>query len=68
MSRVTRTLKKGGDTGRVNREEVRAVTIAIREGRTEDVLSSRVLQEARAAAAARSSRKNGSGKSAAAAA
>lgn len=48
MRSVTRTLKTGGDTGKVNREEVRAVTRAIREGRTEDVLSGRVLQQARA--------------------
>jgi|GEM_PF-4545527 len=51
MRRVTRTLKKGGDTGRLNRDEVRAVTRAISEGRTEDVLSGRVLQEFRAAKA-----------------
>jgi hypothetical protein len=67
MSRVTRTLQLGGDTGKVNRDEVRAVTIAIREGRTEDVLSGRVLQEFRAAAARRS-RKSASTKSESAAA
>lgn len=49
MSRVTRTLKKGGDAGRLNRDDVRAVTIALREGRHHDVVSGRVLQEARAA-------------------
>jgi hypothetical protein len=49
VAAVTRTLKKGADTGRLNRDEVRAVTRAIREGRTEDVLSGRVLREFRAA-------------------
>jgi hypothetical protein len=59
MSRVTRTLKKGGDGGRLNRDEVRAVTIALREGRREDVISGRVLQEVRAARAIeRRARKN----------
>ena len=47
MTKVTRTLKKGSDTGLLRRDEVRAVTIAIREGRIEDVLSGRVLQECR---------------------
>ena len=60
MRSVTRTLKTGGDTGKVNRDEVRAVTRAIREGRTEDVLSGRVLQQARAS----SSGKNGASASA----
>ena len=58
MTAVTRTLQKGDDTGRLNRDEVRAVTRAIREGRTEDVLSGRVLREFRAAKA----KKNGAGK------
>ncbi|HEX2079360.1 MAG TPA: hypothetical protein VHG08_16665 [Longimicrobium sp.] len=50
MPIVTRTLKKGGDTGKLNRDEVRAVTLAIREGRIDEVLSGEVLQQARAAA------------------
>jgi hypothetical protein len=48
MRKVTRKLVQGGDTGRVDRDEVRAVTRAIREGRVEDVLSGRVLDEVRA--------------------
>lgn len=48
MRAVTRTLKSGGDTGKLNRDEVRAVTRALREGRTEDVISGRVLEQARA--------------------
>ena len=46
---VTRTLKKGTDTGKLNRAEVRAVTAAITEGRTADVLTGRVLEQFRAA-------------------
>lgn len=53
MNRVTRTLKTGGDTGKVDRDEVRAVTIAIREGRTEHVVSGKVLAEFRAERARR---------------
>ncbi len=49
MATVTRTLKKGGDTGRLNRDEVRAVTAAIAEGRTAEVLSGAVLKQFRAA-------------------
>lgn len=48
MATITRTLKKGKDTGKLNRAEVRAVTAAIRDGRTADVLSGRVLQQFRA--------------------
>jgi hypothetical protein len=49
MATVTRTLKTGGDTGKLNRAEVRAVTAAIAEGRTADVLSGAVLKQFRAA-------------------
>lgn len=49
MAAVTRTLKKGGDTGKLDRAEVRAVTAAIAEGRTADVLSGAVLKQFRAA-------------------
>ena len=49
MPTVTRTLKKGTDTGRLNRAEVRAVTAAIQAGRTDDVVSGAVLQQFRAA-------------------
>jgi anthranilate phosphoribosyltransferase len=50
MSRiVTRTLKKGADTGKLDRAEVRAVTAAINAGRTADVLSGAVLEQVRAA-------------------
>jgi hypothetical protein len=49
MATVTRTLKSGGDTGKLNRAEVRAVTAAIAEGRTADVLSGAVLKQFRAA-------------------
>jgi hypothetical protein len=49
MAPVTRTLKKGGDTGKLDRAEVRAVTAAISAGRTADVLSGAVLQQFRAA-------------------
>lgn len=49
MRKVTRTLKNGGDTGTLNRDEVRAVTAAIAEGRTADVLSGAVLKQFRAA-------------------
>jgi anthranilate phosphoribosyltransferase len=48
MPAVTRTLKKGGDTGKLDRAEVRAVTAAIAEGRAADVLSGAVLQQFRA--------------------
>jgi hypothetical protein len=49
MATVTRTLKNGGDTGKLDRAEVRAVTAAIAEGRTADVLSGAVLKQFRAA-------------------
>ena len=49
MAAVTRTLKKGGETGKLDRAEVRAVTAAIAEGRTDDVLSGAVLKQFRAA-------------------
>jgi hypothetical protein len=48
MAMVTRTLKKGTDTGRLNRAEVRAVTAAIQAGRTSDVISGAVLKQFRA--------------------
>ena len=67
MSRVTRTLKKGGDAGRLNRDDVRAVTIALREGRRDDVISGRVLQEARAARAIAERAKKNTGQATAAA-
>lgn len=59
MASVTRTVKKGSDTGRVDRDEVRAVTIALREGRTEDVVSGRVLREVRSARAGHVKLSNG---------
>jgi anthranilate phosphoribosyltransferase len=49
MTRVTRTLKNGGDTGTLDRAEVREVTAAIQAGRVADVLSGAVLQQFRAA-------------------
>jgi hypothetical protein len=49
MPTVTRTLQKGGDTGKLDRGEVRAVTAAIAEGRTAEVLSGAVLKQFRAA-------------------
>lgn len=49
MTRVTRTLKNGGDTGTLDRAEVREVTAAIQAGRIADVLSGAVLQQFRAA-------------------
>ncbi|MBB4638421.1 hypothetical protein [Longimicrobium terrae] len=48
MARVTRTLVNDGPTGKVRRDEVDVVTLALQQGRLEDVISGRVLMEYRA--------------------